>query len=159
MSKNFFYDYKVELQGQLGKHFRKQLSALDLERNRIAQLDSAQKIVLEYFENLSTSLADIMAVAHERVMLTQEENMIVKFTMFDNYLKFTRFDHAIEVEVGEFDNESQIVEARIISNIIPGEKKCVVKRIGKVHDGSHFDDKTINFYMHEAFGSLKELEL
>lgn len=159
MSKNFVYDYKVELQGQLGKLFRKQLITLDLEKNHVAQLDLAQKIVLEYFNNLRTSLTDIIKVANGKVMSIQEDRMIVKFMMFNNYLKFTRFDQAIEVEVGEFDKESQIIEAKIISNIIPGDKKCVVKRIGKIHDGSHFDDKTINFFMHEAFGSLKELEL
>lgn len=159
MSKNFFYDYKIELQEQLGKKFRKQLATLDEERAKIAQLDVAQKIIINYFDNLKSSLADIILVSNNQIALLQEGPMIVKFVMFNNYLKFTRFDQAIEVEVGQFDTESQIIEARIISNIIPGDKKCVVKKIGKVHDGSHFDDKTVNFYIHEAFKSIDELEL
>ncbi|MBI9013428.1 MAG: hypothetical protein JEZ08_14440 [Clostridiales bacterium] len=158
MSKHFFYDYKVDLQDQLGKLFRKKLSELDSERARLAQLDAAQELIVDYFNGLESSLADIIIVSDNKIHLIREGSMIVKFTMFDNFVKFTRFEQAIEVEIGEYDKTSKIVEARIIGNIIPGEKKCVVKRIGKVHDGSHFDDKTINFFMNEAFGSLKELE-
>lgn len=159
MAKHFFYDYKVDLQDQLGKLYRKKLSELDSERARLAQLDAAQELIVDYFNGLESSLADIIIVSDNRLHMVREGSMIIKFTMFDNFVKFTRFEQAIEVEIGEFDELSKIVEARIIGNIISGEKKCVVKRIGKVHDGSHFDDKTINFFMNEAFGSLKELEI
>ncbi len=159
MAKHFFYDYKVDLQDQLGKLYRNKLSELDSERARFAQLDAAQELIVDYFNGLESSLADIIIVSDNRMHMVREGSMIIKFTMFDNFVKFTRFEQAIEVEIGEFDEMSKIVEARIIGNIIPGEKKCVVKRIGKVHDGSHFDDKTINFFMNEAFGSLKELEI
>ncbi len=158
MSKHFFYDYKVELQEQLGKKFRKELKELEAERTKQGQLDAAQAIVEEYFKILESSLSDIILISDNRLQLIRDGSMIVQFKMFDNYVKFTRFEHAIEVEIGEFDNETKIVEARISSNIIPGEKRCVVKRIGKVHDGSHFDDKTINFYMNEVFGHLNLLE-
>jgi len=158
MAKHFFYDYKIDLQDQLGKLYRKKLGELDSERARFAQLDAAQELIVDYFNGLESSLADIIIVSDNRIHMVREGGMIIKFTMFDNFVKFTRFEQAIEVEIGEFDKMSKIVEARIIGNIIPGEKKCVVKRIGKVHDGSHFDDKTINFFMNEAFGSLKELE-
>lgn len=159
MAKHFFYDYKIDLQDQLGKLYRKKLSELDSERARLAQLDAAQELIVDYFNGLESSIADIIIVSDNRLHMVREGSMIIKFTMFDNFVKFTRFEQAIEVEIGEFDEMSKIVEARIIGNIIPGEKKCVVKRIGKVHDGSHFDDKTINFFMNEAFGSLKELEI
>ena len=158
MSKHFFYDYKIELQEQLGKKFRKELKELEAERTKQGQLDAAQAIVEEYFNILESSLSDIILISDNRLQLIRDGSMIVQFKMFDNYVKFTRFEHAIEVEIGEFDTETKIVEARIISNIIPGEKRCVVKRIGKVHDGSHFDDKTINFYMNEVFGHLNLLE-
>lgn len=154
MSKSFFYDYKVELQEKLGKKFRKEIKELEDERARQSQLNDAQDIIENYFKILEDTIADIILVSDNKVQLICEGSMIVKFMMFDNYLKFTRFDHAIEVEIGEFDNDSKIIEAKIISNIIPGDKRCVVKRIGKVHDGAHFDDKTINFYMNEAFGNL-----
>lgn len=154
MSKSFFYDYKYELQDRLGKKFRRELAALEAERMRQSQLNQAQDIIEEYFKELESSLSDIILISDNKVQLVKEGSMIAKFTLFDNFVKFTRFDHAIEVEIGLFDETSKIVEARIISNIIPGDKKCVVKRIGKVHDGSHFDDKTIDFYMNEAFGEI-----
>lgn len=157
MSKHYFYDYKNELHDQLTKKFKNELNALKEERNRQSQLDTAEKIIRNYFEELVDSLADIILISDNKVQMTSEGSKIVKFTLFDNYLKFTRFDHAIEVEIGIFDETTRIVEARIISNIIPGDKRCVVKRIGKVHDGAHFDDKTINFYMQEAFGDVHEV--
>lgn len=154
MSKSFFYDYKVELQEKLGKKFKRELKELEAERARQSQLDDAQQVIENYFRILEDTIADIILVSDNKVQLIREGSMIVKFMMFDNYVKFTRFDHAIEVEIGEFDKSSKIIEAKIISNIIPGDKRCVVKRIGKVHDGAHFDDKTINFYMNEAFGEF-----
>lgn len=157
MSKHFFYDYKIELQDKLGKKFRRELKQLEEERALQHQLDVAQEMIEEYFKALEASLSDIILISDSRVQLIRDGSMVVQFKMFDNYLKFTRFDHAIEVEIGVFDVSSKIIEATIISNIIPGEKRCVVKRIGKVHDGAHFDDKTINFYMNEAFGQLEEM--
>jgi hypothetical protein len=158
MSKHFFYDYKVELEEQLGKKFRRELKQLEEERAFQTQLDEAQQVIETYFKVLESSLSDIILISDNKVQLIREGSMIVQFKMFDNYVKFTRFDHAIEVEIGDFDRQTKIIEARIISNIIPGEKRCVVKRIGKVHDGAHFDDKTINFYMNEAFGHLEEMK-
>lgn len=155
MSKSFFYDYKVELQEKLGKKFKHELQALEDKRTKQSQLNDAQKLIESYFSVLEETISDIILVSDDKVRLIQEGSMIVKFMMFDNYLKFTRFDHAIEVEIGAFDKSSEIIEAQIISNIIPGDKRCVVKRIGKVHNGAHFDDKTINFYMNEAFGNLE----
>jgi len=157
MSKHFFYDYKVELEEQLGKKFRRELKQLEEERAFQTQLDEAQEVIETYFKVLESSLSDIILISDNKVQLIRDGSMIVQFKMFDNYVKFTRFDHAIEVEIGDFDRQTKIIEARIISNIIPGEKRCVVKRIGKVHDGAHFDDKTINFYMNEAFGHLEEM--
>ncbi len=154
MSKSFFYDYKVELQEKLGKKFRHELKELENTRFKQAQLDDAQGTIEKYFEELKSSIADIILISDGKIQALQEGRMIMKFVLFDNYVKFTRFDHAIEVEIGKYDERSEIIEAKIISNIIPGEKKPVVKRIGKVHDGSHFDDKTINFYMNEAFGDF-----
>lgn len=158
MSKHFFYDYRGDLQAQLSKVFRRELNVLEKERNKQAQLDVAQSIIENYFSELENTLADIICVSNGRVQVIRNENMIIQFKMFDNYLKFTRFEHAIEVEIGEYDLATQIVEAKINSNIIPSDKKCVVKKIGKVHDGSHFDENTISYYMNETFGALKEMK-
>lgn len=158
MSKHFFYDYRGDLQEQLSKIFRRELKTMDHERNKQAQLDMAQSIIEKYFSEMESTLADIISVSKGRLQIIRNENLIVQYKMFDNYLKFTRFDHAIEVEIGEYDLETQIVEARINSNIIPSDRKCVVKKIGKIHDGAHFDENTISYYMNEAFGSLKEMK-
>lgn len=157
MSKSFFYDYKVELQEKLERKFRHELKELENKRFKQAQLDEAQATIEKYFDVLESSIADMILVSDGKIQAIKDGGMIIKFVLFNNYLKFTRFDHAIEVEIGEYDKNSEIIEARIISNIIPGEKKAVVKRIGKVHDGSHFDDKTIDFYMNEAFENLEFL--
>jgi len=157
MSKSFFYDYKVELQEKLSKKFRHELKDLETKRFKQSQLDDAQVVIEKYFNELESSISDMILVSNGKIQAVKEGRMIMKFMLFDNYVKFTRFDHSIEVEIGEYDKNADIIEARIISNIIPGDKKPIVKKIGKVHDGAHFDDKTIDFYMNEAFGEFKFL--
>lgn len=159
MSKHFYYDYKTVLAEKLEKKYERELILLSLNRKKQAQLNAAQRIIEEYFEALSKELADTIIVSKGEIEILKDDNIILKFTMFKNYLKFTRFERAIEVEIGEYIPETNIVEARINSNIIPSDKRCVVKKIGKVHDGSHFDGNTLNYYMNEAFGNLKELDL
>ncbi len=158
MSKNFFYDYREVLAEKLEKKYTKELVELSVTRKKQKQLDSAEVIITNYFNILKKDLGDTLVVANDVIEIITNDEMILKFTMYQNYIKFTRFDHAIEVEIGEFDPLTDIVEARINSNIIPSDKRCVVKKIGKVHDGSHFDENTINYYMNEAFGELKELD-
>ncbi|MBN2795795.1 MAG: hypothetical protein JXR88_10340 [Clostridia bacterium] len=154
MSKHFFYNYKDELQIKLSKIFRKELQSLEVDRNNQAQLDVAHNLIERYYHDLEESLKDIMVVSKGKIKVIRDNNVIVKFVMYDNYVKYTRFEQGIEVEIGNYDPNTKIVEARINSNIIPSEKRCIVKKIGKIHDGAHFDENTINYYMNEAFSSL-----
>lgn len=158
MSKHFFYNYKDDLEIRLQKVFRRDLARLEEDRKNQAQLDIAHNMIEKYYDQLEGKLADIIEVSHGKIKVLREGNMIVKFQMYDNYVKYTRFDQGIEVEIGVYDDVSKIIEARINSNIIPGEKRCVVKKIGKIHDGAHFDENTINYYMNEAFSQLDILK-
>lgn len=155
MSKHFEYNYREVLAEKLEKKYNHQLILLASRRKKQAQLDAAQTIIRNYFDELEGDISDTIIVSNGDISIVKGEKEIVKITMFQNYLKFTRFDHAIEVEIGEYDKITDIVEARINGNIIPSDKKCVIKKIGKVHDGSHFDGNTINYYMNEAFGKIE----
>ncbi len=159
MSKHFFYDYREVLADKLEKKYTKELVELEKLRRKQKQLDNAEKVIKNYFDILDKDLGDTILVSGGDIEILKNDEMILKFSMFQNYIKFTRFDHAIEVEIGAFDPVTEIVEARINSNIIPSDKRCVVKKIGKVHDGSHFDENTINYYMNEAFGELEALDI
>lgn len=155
MSKHFYYDYREVLAEKLEKKYKQQLLLLASSRKKQVQLDAAQTVIVNYFEAFVKEIEDTMIVSDGNIQFERDDNYILKFSMYKNYLKFTRFEHAIEVEIGEYDPDTEIVEAFIISNIIPSDKKCVVKKIGKVHDGSHFDENTINFYMNEAFSNIE----
>lgn len=157
MSKHFFYNYKDDLQIRLSKVFRRELGNLEDSRKKQAQLDVAHNLIEKYYHDLEEQLKDIILVSHGKIKLIRDGNIIVKFVMYDNYVKYTRYEHGIEVEIGNYDEESEIVEARINSNIIPSDKRCIVKKVGKIHDGAHFDENTINYYMNEAFSSLELL--
>lgn len=157
MSKHFFYNYKDDLEIKLKKVYRKDLKALEENRSKQAQLDQAHGLIQLYYEKLLSTLEDIISVSDGSIECVIEDD-VIKFKMYDHYVKYTRFDQGIEVEIGVFDEDSQIVEARINSNIIPSDKRCVVKKIGKVHDGAHFDENTINYYMNEAFSHLDILK-
>lgn len=158
MAKGFFYDYREELAEKLGKKYNKEIRELVAYKKRQVQIDIAQNVIESYFKVLKDDFGDIFEVSGGEIHLISEGSIIIKLIMFKNYIKFTRFEQGIEVEIGEYDYENDLIEAKINSNIIPSEKKCVVKKIGKVHDGSHFDEKTINYYISEAFGNLKELK-
>lgn len=158
MSKNFFYDYKEVLAGKLEKKYKNELLLLAVNREKQKQLDNAQKKIEDYYNILATEMKDTIEVSNGDILIMSTEDVFLRMTMFGNYVKFSRLTNSIEVEIGEFDPVTDIVEANIDSNIIPSDKKCIVKKIGKVHDGSHFDERTISYYMNKAFGELKELQ-
>lgn len=155
MSKHFFYNYKEDMEIRLAKVFRRELEKLDEDRKKQAQVDIAQEMIESYYNDLEATLSDIIIVSAGKIKLIRDGDMFIKFVMFDNYVKYTRFEYGIEVEIGVYDEQAGIVEAKINSNIIPGEKRCVVKKIGKIHDGAHFDENTMNYYMNEAFDTLE----
>lgn len=158
MSMHFFYNYKLDLEKKLSEVYQRDLKKLEEKRNRQRQLDVAQNLIENYYNKLASDLKDIVEVSDGKISFISHEEMIVKFIMYEHYVRYTRMDQGIEVEIGTYDESSGLIEGRINSNIIPGEKRCVVKKIGKVHDGSHFDENTINYYMNKAFSALDILK-
>lgn len=154
MSMHFFYNYKLDLEKKLSEVYQRDLKKLEEKRDRQRQLDVAQNLIENYYNKLASDLKDIVEVSNGKISFMSHEDMIIKFIMYEHYVRYTRMDQGIEVEIGTYDESSGLIEGRINSNIIPGEKRCVVKKIGKVHDGSHFDENTINYYMNEAFSTL-----
>jgi hypothetical protein len=155
---HFFYNYKLDLEKKLSEVFQRELKKLEERRNRQRQLDVAQNLIENYYNKLASDLKDIVEVSNGKISFMSHEDMIIKFIMYEHYVRYTRMDQGIEVEIGTYDESSGLIEGRINSNIIPGEKRCVVKKIGKVHDGSHFDENTINYYMNKAFSGLDVLK-
>lgn len=158
MSMHYFYNYKEELENKLKKVYSKALDELYVFKKRQGQLDVAQNLIEKYYEKLSEDLKDIMEVSVGNIKMIKTDDVIMKFIMYGHYVKYSRLEQGIEVEIGTYDEVSGLIEGRINSNIIPGEKKCVVKKIGKVHDGAHFDENTINYYMNKAFSHLEILK-
>jgi len=155
---HFYYNYKENLGSKLKEVYRRELKALDQKRKQQKQLDIAQEIIEKYFDRLASEIEDVVNVSEGQIQFIKNEDVIMKFIMYNNYVRFSRFEQGIEVEIGVFDEESGLIEGRITSNIIPSDKRCVVKKIGKIHDRAHFDENTINHYMSEAFSHIEILK-
>jgi len=91
--------------------------------------------------------------------IRMDDNVRKQYLLLDNR---PLISHTIEVfdECSIIDEiflvvpEEDFVESMVLSYIVPGEKKPKIKRVGKIHDGSNFDENTLNYYMREAFGEL-----
>jgi hypothetical protein len=60
--------------------------------------------------------------------------------------------------VGYYDAEEDSIKSKTVAHIVPGEKKCQVKKLGQIHDGSTFDENTLNHYMRLAFRNIFSFE-
>ena len=154
MSVHFFYDFKDELVKKLNEHFTQELESLQHEKNQIEQIDHAEEMIREYLQNVAKDMKDLIAATDGQVYFEQDDEVIGKLGVMKNYLKFTRKSNTIEVKIGYYVPEADFIESIVLSYVVPGVKKPKVKRVGKVHDGSNFDENTINYYMREAFGKL-----
>ncbi len=56
------------------------------------------------------------------------EDFISKLSVRQNYIKFTRAGKTIEVKVGKYIDDEDIVESSVIANIVCGDKKCKIKK-------------------------------
>ncbi len=151
MSVHFFYNYKEELIKKLKEHFKTELEQRD-ERLRVeGQLGEAEKMIKDYFDEMTEAMSVIEEVSDGVVRYITDEKVIAYLEIYRNYVKFTRSDNTIEIKLGQFNEEDQIVESAVYAYVIPGDKKCKIKKVGKLHDGSHFDENTINTYVRKAF--------
>ncbi|MCK8058303.1 MULTISPECIES: hypothetical protein [unclassified Fusibacter] len=157
MSVHYGYNYKLALIKKLKSMYGKELEHLEFERAQRAQLDEAEDLILSFFGASKDELLELEVASVGEVLYQEyEDDYIVRLTIHENYIQFTRKPTAIEIELGQWNEEDQHAESSVVAYIIPGEKKCKLKKIGKVHDGSNFDENVINSYVRQAFESILE---
>ena len=154
MSVHFFYDFKDELIKKLNEKFSEEIEALEFEKNQVNQLENVEKAIQEYFKNVVDNMQVLIKASNGQIYFEQGDEVVGKLGIMKNYLKFTRKQKSIEVKIGCYVPEADLVESIVLSYIVPGNKKAKIKRVGKIHDGSNFDENTLNYYMREAFSKL-----
>lgn len=159
MSVHFFYNYREDLIKQLKSHYET-VVAMKQENDALQiQLDEAEEIIRKYFEVIHLELSEVMDASNGEIkLMVESDEYLTRFSIMENYIKFIRKEQAIEVEIGRYQTDMGMVETFILAYIIPGDKKCRTRMVGKVHEGGSFDENTINFYMREAFQDLVNLE-
>jgi uncharacterized FlaG/YvyC family protein len=154
MTIHFFYDFKEELLKKLNEYYGEEIKVLSYEKKQVNQIDDAEEGIRNYFKHIVSDMSEIIEAANGDIKFESDNDVIGKLTIMKHYLKFTRKDVSIEVKIGYYIPEDDFVESMVLSYIVPGEKKPKIKRVGKIHDGSNFDENTLNYYMREAFGEL-----
>ncbi len=152
MTVHFFYNFKEELIERIKEDYNNELVKRKENIRQQKQLDDAEKIILDYFKVVKNALNEIFEVSNGKIKYEENTDFISKFTIGKNSLRFLRKEKSIQVKVELYIKEADIVESKILGNIIIGSKVAMVKEVGKLHTGSHFDENTINYYMRVAFG-------
>jgi len=153
MTVHFFYSFKDELIHKIKEDYEEALVKRKERLRKQKQLDEAEGKILEYFKVIKNGLSEVMEVASDEIKYEENEGFILRFSIEKNSIRFTRNEFSIEVQVSLYLKDSHMIESKILGYIVPGEKACMVKEIGKLHTGSHFDENTINHYMRVAFAS------
>jgi hypothetical protein len=136
----------------------------DLEEQKLrlkekSQLDEAEEIIRKYFNELKGMINDIIGASGGMVSLdNKSEEFLVKLYIRGNMLKFTRGAKSIEIKSGEYEHDGGMITSEIVGYVVPGEKRSKIKRLGRLHDGSNFDENTINHYMRETFKNIIKIE-
>lgn len=154
MSVHFFYDYKDELVKKLKKHYSESLDIQEKIMKERKQIDEAVQIVDRYFDELEKELKDVFIVSSGEVRLVRNDEALVHFSIKDGFIKFIRKDRSLQILMGFYVPEEGEVESKIVAYIIPGDKKAKIKKVGKVHNGSTFDENTLNHFMRMAFKDM-----
>ncbi len=155
MSKHFFYDYKEDLIKKLNTRYAKELAEVRQEHHEKAMLDDAEKEVRNYFRGVYTEMKDLIEASRGEITYDEGDEIILTLTIHKNFIRFIRTPKSIEVKIGIFNKEENLVESVIVGYIVPGEKTCKIKKLGKIHEGGSFDINTISAFMREAFGHLE----
>jgi len=150
MSVHFFYNYRDELVKKLKEHYSEDVKVWKEQVAANKQLDEAENMLRKYFKSLVSELEDVIEASNNEIMLCENDNLM-EFKIQQNFVRFIREEKAIQVKVGYYVSESDMVETEILGYVMPGDKKPVMKKVGKIHDGSTFDENTINYYLRSAF--------
>lgn len=160
MSVHFFYNYKEDLIKQLKEYYSEDIKRYKAEKKEQGQLDEVEKFVLNYFRDMREEISEVIDSSKGAISIDLDgEGHIVEFIIGENYLKLIRKEKSIEVLVGNYVEEDDLTESTILGYIVPGEKKAITKKLGKIHDGSHFDESTLNHYLRSAFGSAFDVNM
>lgn len=158
MTIHFFYDFKEELLKKLNEYYGEEIKTLSYEKKQVSQIDDAEAGIRSYFKHIVSDMGEIIEASNGEIEFESDDDVIGKLTIMKHYLKFTRKNVSIEVKIGYYIPEDDFVESMVLSYIVPGEKKPKIKRVGKIHDGSNFDENTLDYYMREAFGELSMIK-
>lgn len=159
MSVHFFFNYREHLVKQLKEHYAPVVQMKQEDQTLQLQLEEAESIIRAYFDVVAEGLQEVLDAASSEVMLEYDtEDFIIKFTVVENYVRFIRRQTAIEVEIGRYVPDLNIVENYILAYIVPGEKKCHTRKVGMVHESGNFDENTLNYFLREAFGDIVKME-
>lgn len=150
MSVHFFYNYRDELVKKLKEHYADDVKSWRKQEAEKQQLNEAEAMLKKYFNSLVDELEDVIEASNEEIVLEDNDN-VMEFRIQQNFVRFTRQDRAIQVKVGYYVTENDMVETAILGYVVPGDKRAVMKKVGKIHDGSTFDENTINYYLRSAF--------
>lgn len=156
MTIHFYYDFKQDLIEKLKEDYEEELKERKERLRKQKQLDEAEQKILSYFTTIKNGLNEVFEVSDGFVDYKEGGDYIVKFALGKNSLKFIRKENSIEISEKFYIKEADIVESKILANIVPGKKKCLLKKVGELHTGNHFDTNTINFYMRQVFSQYTE---
>lgn len=159
MSVHYGYNYKKDLIKKMRNQYGKELEQLRAEKARLAQLKEAEDLIFSFFADLKDEFLELAEASNNKVYFSQnQDEYLVKLHLVESYIQFSRKPNAIEIELGAWNESENYLESRIVAYIVPGDKKCLLKRVGKVHDGAHFDESTINSYIRTAFAHHLDLD-
>ncbi len=155
MSVHFFYNYRDELVKKLKEHYSEDVRDWKKLQAEARQIDEAEEMVKKYFRALEKELEDVIEASKEEIGLSVKED-VIEFRIKRNFVRFKRRERAMQVKVGYYVSENDMVETAILGYVVPGDKRAVLKKVGKIHDGSTFDDNTLNYYLRKAFSDWLE---
>lgn len=155
MSVHYGYNYKKDLIKKMRLLYAKELKALAIRRNQQEQLDQAKQLILNFFEEEREEFSDLAVATNQEVSYTEDENgYFLKLRIHQASIQFTRQEDSIEIEITSWNEADKYLETNVVAYVIPGEDRCRLRVVGKVHEGAHFDENTINSYIRVAFAHL-----
>lgn len=159
MSVHFGYNYKAALIKKLQERYASQIENIANDKAKQRLLDEAEKTILDFFYASRGELALLEEASSGSVEYREnDEDYIARLKIENCYIQFSRKPQAIEIERGDIDSDNGMTRMTIYGHIVPEEKRCVLKKVGKVHDGSTFDENVLNSYIRKTFSDVLNWE-
>ncbi len=136
MSVHFFYNYRDELVKKLKEHYADDVKSWRKQEAEKQQLNEAEAMLKKYFNSLVDELEDVIEASNEEIVLEDNDN-VMEFRIQQNFVRFTRQDRAIQVKVGYYVTENDMVETAILGYVVPGDKRAVMKKLVRFMMAAH----------------------